>query len=256
MRLESKQTVKVKDTIIGGKTPLICLPIVAEEKEDLLAQASAFMPLDPDLIEWRIDGFKKVLDIPECISALKELQAVIGSVPVIFTCRTDAEGGMQAICEQDRLNLILEAMKTGLVDILDTEACNSKDFINSVIKAAKASDTKVILSCHDFEKTPSKTFIMEKLAEEQDLGADIAKFAVMPNTIEDVLTMMEATMAARNGRVKIPMVTMSMGEMGAVSRISGGVFGSDVTFAIGKNASAPGQIPIKELRQAMSVLYS
>jgi 3-dehydroquinate dehydratase-1 len=48
---------------------------------------------------------------------------------------------------------------------------------------------------------------------------------------------------------------MSMGPEGAVSRLAGGLFGSDITFAIGLQASAPGQIPIKELRLAMDVLY-
>jgi 3-dehydroquinate dehydratase-1 len=48
---------------------------------------------------------------------------------------------------------------------------------------------------------------------------------------------------------------MSMGPEGGLTRVAGGLFGSDLTFAIGKEASAPGQIPIGELRQAMTVLY-
>jgi 3-dehydroquinate dehydratase-1 len=89
----------------------------------------------------------------------------------------------------------------------------------------------------------------------QDMGADIAKLAVMPKNYTDVLTLLGATLRARTGAVKVPIVTMSMGPEGGVTRLAGGLFGSDITFAIGKEASAPGQIPIGALRQAMAVLY-
>ena len=255
MRLQSKHPLKVKSTVIGGKMPLICLPIVAKDREDLMAQALELCALSPDLIEWRVDAYGGVADIKDCCDVLAALQKILDSIPLIFTCRTQAEGGMAEISDADRLSLILGAMETGLVDILDTELCNSPEFIDSVIAAAKASGSRVILSCHDFEKTPSMEFILGKLTEAQDRGADIAKLAAMPQGYKDVLTLMEATVAARQGQVEIPIVTISMGDRGGVSRVAGGVFGSDITFAIGKNASAPGQIPIKTLREAMSALY-
>ena len=255
MRLQSKHHVRVGNTVIGGEQPLVCLPMVAKDKADMLTQARELILLDPDLLEWRIDGYANVLDIKDCINALKDLQGIIHPVPLIFTCRIESEGGLQPIPDQARLDLILGAMETGLVDIVDTELCNNKGFIDSVVKAGRQFETKVILSYHDFIQTPSKKFILDKLTRAQEMGADIAKLAAMPNGYEDVLALMDATLAARNGQVDIPIVTISMGEQGAVSRVSGGIFGSDITFAIGKKSSAPGQIPITELRQAMSVLY-
>ena len=68
--------------------------------------------------------------------------------------------------------------------------------------------------------------------------------------------LLSATLKARTEALEIPIVTMSMGAEGVVTRLAGGLFGNDITFAIGKNASAPGQIPIGELRRAMAVLYS
>lgn len=255
MRLQSKHQIQVKNTVIGGQQPLICLPMVAKEREDLFNQARELVALKPDLLEWRIDGYSKVDDVKECIKTLESLQAIIDPIPLIFTCRIDAEGGLQKIPEQTRLDLILGAMETGLMDIVDTELRNGKAFIDPIIKAGKTHNTKVILSYHDFDQTPSRDFILDRLTTARDMGADIAKLAAMPKAYEDVLTLMEATLTARKSHIDIPIVTMSMGEQGLVSRISGGVFGSDITFAIGKNASAPGQIPIKALRQAMSVLY-
>ena len=83
------------------------------------------------------------------------------------------------------------------------------------------------------------------------MGADIAKVAVMPKNYKDVLVLLNATLKARTEHLEIPIITMSMGPEGGVTRLAGGLFGSDLTFAIGKEASAPGQIPIGELRQAM-----
>ena len=48
---------------------------------------------------------------------------------------------------------------------------------------------------------------------------------------------------------------MAMGAVGGVTRIAGGLFGSDMTFAMGRDATAPGQLPIDRLRTAMAVVY-
>jgi 3-dehydroquinate dehydratase-1 len=55
--------------------------------------------------------------------------------------------------------------------------------------------------------------------------------------------------------VEVPMVTIAMGPEGKITRLAGGLFGSDITFAVGRESSAPGQIPINELRMGMALLY-
>ena len=76
----------------------------------------------------------------------------------------------------------------------------------------------------------------------------------MPKNYGDVLVLLGATYKARVEILDIPIITMSMGGEGAITRIAGGLFGSDLTFAIGKASSAPGQIPIGEIRKAWEVL--
>lgn len=78
----------------------------------------------------------------------------------------------------------------------------------------------------------------------------------MPKGYQDVLTLLGATLKARSQALDIPLITISMAQEGLVSRMAGGLFGSDITFALGQASSAPGQIPIGELRQAMGLLYS
>lgn len=255
MRLQSDKKVTVKNKVFGGPTPLICLPLVAEDRSALLQQTAELVRLDPDLLEWRIDGYDQVEDISACLEALQALKAAMGSIPLIFTCRIHLEGGFKEISQETRLQLITTAIETGGVEIADVEMSNEPAFIEKVKKTAHTCNTRLILSYHNFDETPDEAFIHDKLVMAQDLGADIAKLAVMPKDYADVLTLLGATLKARTGAVNVPIVTMSMGPEGGVTRVAGGLFGSDLTFAIGKEASAPGQIPIADLRQAMSVLY-
>lgn len=256
MRQQSKRKVTVRGAIIGGPKPLICLPLVGKTRDMLLQEAETLVTLQPDLLEWRIDSFGKVEKKGDCLSLLKELRATIGEIPLIFTCRIDLEGGMKTLSQESRLELCVAAMETGDVDIVDVELCNGREFIQSVRECAKKNNVKLILSYHNFKETPSEPCIYAKLVEAQLAGADISKLAVMPGDYGDVLTLLSATNKARNETVQIPIVTISMGAEGAVSRLAGGLFGSDITFAIGMQASAPGQIAIEELRTAMSLLYN
>jgi len=255
MRLQSEIKVTVRDKVIGGSDPLICLPLVAEEKSDLLMQAKELKQLTPDLLEWRIDGYGAVEEPGSCLEALQDLQTIVGPIPLIFTCRIHSEGGFKEISQEARLKLVTTIIASGGIDLVDIELCNEPSFIETVKKAATENGTKLILSYHNFTDTPDESAIHDKLLQAQDLGADIAKLAVMPKNYADVLTLLGATLKARTGAVKVPIVTMSMGPEGGVTRLAGGLFGSDLTFAIGKEASAPGQIPIGALRQAMAVLY-
>ena len=234
---------------------MICLPLVAEEKSDLLKQAGELMLLAPDLLEWRIDGYSGADDVAGSLETLKALRAVVKTLPLLFTCRIEAEGGLRRISRGTRLDLIAAAIQAGLVDMVDIELCNDREFIDSIIETATHHGVRTILSFHDFERTPDESDIVDKLVQAQALGADIAKAAVMPQDYADVLVLLNATLKARTEAVDIPIITISMADEGKISRIAGGLFGSDITFAAGKTTSAPGQIPIEDLRQAMAALY-
>ena len=255
MRIQSDHKVNVRGKTIGGLEPLICLPLLASTRAELLRNAKEVLRLTPDLVEWRVDGFDQAQNIDDSLVVLDDLRQEIGSLPLIFTCRIDSEGGIQPFSRNTRLNLILKSIETGFVDLIDIELINDAEFIDTIVAKAKQNEVKVILSYHDFEKTPDEEFILERFLSAQTLDADIAKVAVMPKSIKDVLTLLNATFKARSGELKIPLITMSMGAQGIVTRLAGGLFGSDITFAVGKNASAPGQIPIEDLRKVLAILY-
>jgi len=255
MRLQSDIKVTIKGKAIGGPDFLICTPLMAAERSDLFKEAAGIKHLAPDLLEWRIDGYAHARDFKDSLDALAKLRMQFSNTPLIFTCRTHSEGGSIKLNNDQRQRLFTLAIASGNLDIVDIELCNDMDFIRSIIETAGNFNVRVILSYHNFEMTPDEMFIFDTLFKARDLGADIAKVAVMPRGQHDVLTLLETTLKARENDLKIPMITISMGPRGKLSRLVGGLFGSDITFAGGNTLSAPGQMPIEILRQGMATLY-
>jgi 3-dehydroquinate dehydratase-1 len=141
---------------------------------------------------------------------------------------------------------------------VDIELCNEPSFREPILSAARAHGVRIILSAHDFQNTPANDDMLEKISAMNRLGADVAKIAVMPRAQTDVLRLLQVTLEARKCFPRLALCTMSMGAVGAVSRVAGFLYGSDMSFAVGQTASAPGQIPIADARAMADklLLYS
>ena len=85
--------------------------------------------------------------------------------------------------------------------------------------------------------------------------ADMVKLAVMPQKIKDMLDLLEVTEEFKFRNREMPLITMSMGHLGVLSRISGEIFGSCVTFGAGKAASAPGQMDREDLEDILAQIH-
>ena len=254
MRIPCQPPLIIRRRAIGGSRPLICLPLVATGQTDLLGQARQAVTLAPDLVEWRIDGFTP-LPAPEALPAILDaLRLVIGDLPLIFTCRRQAEGGLQSINAETRLAIDLAAATSGRIDLVDAELANPEPMVTALKDACRPRGVKLILSSHDFAATPDADTIVARLAEARTLGADVAKTAVMARNPKDVLTLLQASRICRNRIPATPLIPIAMGPEGVLSRVIGGLFGADVTFAAGCRSSAPGQIHIDELRAAWQAL--
>lgn len=251
---KSKTAVIVKGIAIGEGLPKVCIPIVGKTSAEILAEVKTAASLHPDLIEWRVDFFEDIEDINKVLSLTENLHHILPDIPIIFTCRVYEEGGYKKIDESYRFRLIEEVLKSNHVDIIDIELISGKPIIGSLIKLSKMHNVSIIVSNHDFQKTPDKEVIIERLMLAEQYGADIAKIAVMPTNEKDVLTLLDATLEV-NKNSSIPLITMSMSGIGVVSRIAGGIFGSSLTFAAGKDKSAPGQIPIDILRESLKIVH-
>ncbi len=251
------QPITVKNITLGKGTPKICASIVSASKTELLDEASNLLHLPVDLIEWRVDFYEYAFQTDQILTTLKLLRECIPSTPLIFTFRTKAEGGEKTISADDYFSLALAVAKSGLTDFIDIEYFIIEDTnqLQAKIKQLKHYGVKIILSNHDFHKTPSKNEIIQRLCDMQSLDCDIPKIAVMPASPYDVLTLLDATYTFYKQYSTKPVITMSMSSTGCISRISGEVFGSCITFGSANQASAPGQIPVMQLKEFLPFFH-
>jgi 3-dehydroquinate dehydratase-1 len=234
--------------------PAVCAPLVARTSEALVAECAAVAAKRPDLLEWRVDFFEGIGDARRVIEVARQLKDAAGGLPVLFTRRSAREGGERiAIDEAQVVRLYRDVCESGLADLVDFEMDNDPGDVQAVREMSRAAGLPLVLSFHDFQATPSADALVRRFERAQALGADAAKVAVMPRSRDDVLALLSATTRASH-TLGIPLVSMAMGPLGAVTRASGWVFGSAMTFAIGASSSAPGQMPIDDVRLAIETL--
>ncbi|WP_080876366.1 type I 3-dehydroquinate dehydratase [Oceanobacillus timonensis] len=247
------EALTVKNIVLGEGKPCICIPLTSSTKAALIEEAARYQQEGADVVEWRADIFEEVENHTAVEQVLKDLTAVLKGIPLIFTFRSHQEGGEKELSTADYVALNQFVIETGLVDFVDVELYQGEDTVQNLISTAHQQHTYVIVSNHDFQKTPPKSDIVSRLKQAEELGGDVLKIAVMPKETDDVLALLAATNEMKKDTKK-PMITMAMGPLGVVSRLSGQVFGSALTFGAGEKASAPGQVPVGELRQVLDVL--
>lgn len=232
------------------------MPLTGRDLPELERQAGALADAPVDVVEWRVDLFAPFTagggtDPSPAVEGLRGLAALLPEAPLLATFRTTAEGGAAALEDDGYVALVSALAGSGLADAVDVEYRHPR--ADRAIAAAHAHGTPVVASNHDFDATPPEAEIVARLAAMEAAGADVAKIAVMPRSAVDVVTLLAAT-ERRHRDAGIPLVTMAMGALGAVTRVGGGVFGSAATFATVSAASAPGQLPAAGVRAALDLL--
>ena len=271
MKMQSEmEKVSIRTTTFGEGEVKICLPIVAKTQEEIRNQAREAVLYQPDVVEFRADWYEAVENPEELLQTLQMLRTELADTILLFTIRTAKEGGERQFCWEQYVNINETAVMSGLIDMLDVEAfshCTAQELdafsaaqlktyaneeVKQVIARWKQKGVVVVCSNHDFAKTPSVEHMSARLESMQYMGADIAKLAVMPQSAEDVLHLLRATWQVKEKK-KTPVITMSMGKLGEISRTCGSLFGNAMTFACAAKASAPGQIPVNELRHFLKL---
>ena len=230
--------------LAGGKLPLICVPLVAADREALLAEAAVAAAAHPDIVEWRVDHFRALGTVIETGRALR---TALPNVPILFTCRSEAEGGRKVSISV--IELYRQVCASGCIDLVDYEMSNGAASVQAVREAAHRHGVGLVCSYHNFESTPPLPQLLAEFERARALGGDVAKVAVMARKPEDAQTLLTATREA--ARLGLPLIGIAMGPHGARSRIDGFLFGSALTFGVAAASSAPGQMPVAELRAAI-----
>ena len=203
-------------------------------------------------VEVRLDHLE-----PAALAALggsdRELAALLGAcqgggaAAVVATCRAGWEGGEWRGDEQERLQLLHRCAREG-ADLVDVELKAAADWHRLVGDGGVAArGCKLILSSHDFEKTPPQAELEATIRRAWENGADVPKLAAMAQDSTEALRVLALhSLECNRGR---PVVALSMGEAGLISRLLAGRCGGYLTFGTlgaGKE-SAPGQPTVADL---------
>ncbi|MCK5215899.1 MAG: type I 3-dehydroquinate dehydratase [Candidatus Omnitrophica bacterium] len=227
-----------------GKTALNSPPrlaVVIADKENNEAIGS----LRVDVLEVRVDLFEN-MDI-DYIKANISKRSKTG-IPLILTIRNDpSEGGKGDISDEKKSEIFRAVISS--VDAVDIEL--KSPIVSEVVDLAKKNQKVVIVSSHNFVETPDESVLENIFNEAVEKGADIVKMAAKAKTIDDVNALMSFTLKHKEDNI----ITMSLGSVGSISRLTFPAAGSLLTYSYVNKPSAPGQIPLNALQKDLRRYY-
>lgn len=249
------KTITIKNKTLGDGIPKICIPLMADNINELFTFKNKVANLNFSLIEIRIDYFTNIFNETKIIEYLKEVRNTFNDKIIIFTLRTKLEGGNINISDDKYKKVNLLALKSNCIDIIDFQVMLEDDIIKTLIKEAHKNNVKVILSYHNFKETPSKDSLTKKIELMEKYQGDIKKIAVVPNKVDDLLNVLSFSSWVKEN-YSSPNIFISMGKIGVLSRVLGEFFGSCITFGTIENLSSLGQINVSDLNSIMSELHN
>lgn len=218
------------------KGPAVALTVTdsVQPKEIQRAKKIGGPPL---LLELRIDRFHRLNDddVLKKIRAFKKL-----GLPLIATIRSRKEGGGRNLSDAHRMRLFRKILP--FVNALDLEF-SSPALVQSLLPFAHQKKKKVILSYHNFRRTPSEQILAQFIRRGKRMGADLVKLAVTPRKKGDLARLLGFTHRNRDQNL----ITVAMGPLGTPSRTLGFLFGSLLTYTFLDRSHAPGQLSLQAL---------
>jgi len=214
----------------------VCLPIVEKTVKKALEAIKEANRL-ADIIELRMDYLRD--------SELGLLLNARGK-PFIITNRRKEEGGKYRSNEKSRFRILREAIELG-ADYVDVEMSTEKSLLRDLI--ANKKRTKIVLSFHDFRKTPSQEELKKLFNCMTRTGGDVVKIVSFARSWEDNFNILSLIPYAKKREQEI--VAFCMGERGKMSRIFGPFMGAVWTYAAlsREKTSAPGQLTVWEMKE-------
>lgn len=212
----------------------IAIPIFQKTTDEVIAVAEDCIRKGADILEFRVDGLENpnLKDITQTITEI--------NFPMIITNRIESEGGSFKGSEDERINILKGC--ADLVEYVDVELRTDDIYIEEL----KDYNAKLIVSYHDFKKTPELNEIYYIVEKEKEMG-DIAKVAFMPNNLDDTLKVLAILSHYKDT------IAISMSDLGSYTRVMASKFNSPITFATGRDVTAPGQIDIETMKVLLNM---
>lgn len=224
-----------------GTLPRVAVPLSDNEIRDRGGRAAWLA----DVFELRVDQFER----PDAATLADALSlARLHQRPALVTVRDPAEGGVRALPDRVRLDLYRRAIEAGASGV-DVELRAS--IRDDVCREAAARGCTVILSVHDFHKTPPKRELLRAIDQGRDAGADIVKIACLAGSTADLAVLLDVLRERR----RQGLIVIAMGEAGRASRVFFPLVGSLLTYGCLERANAPGQLTAEELVRELTAYH-
>ncbi|HEM3683882.1 TPA: type I 3-dehydroquinate dehydratase [Streptococcus suis] len=220
----------------------IVVPIMPRNLEEVEAIDVGRLS-EADLIEWRADYLPK----EEILTVAPAIFEKCNGKEVIFTVRTTREGGHLDLADQEYVDLIKEVAAIYQPDYIDFEYYSYQSVFDQMLEFPN-----LVLSYHNFDETPAN--YLEIMSELTSLSPAVVKMAVLANSEQDVLDVMNYTRGFKTLNAEQTFATIAMGELGKITRIAGVITGSCWTFASLDEVSAPGQMSLANTRKFLEIL--
>jgi 3-dehydroquinate dehydratase-1/3-dehydroquinate dehydratase/shikimate dehydrogenase len=229
---------------INQQSGKVCVAIAAESTAKAIALART-AEAHADVIEIRLDA----LTSPEVKPFIEAI-----TTPLLFTNRAQWEGGSFTGSEEERLDLLHQAIEAGAA-FVDIELKTAASLQSELLHKAHQRNIQTIVSWHNFSSTPSQQGLRSILQDQYKTGAKIGKIITMANSPYDVLRVL--SLLAEADEIGFPLIAFCMGPLGVVSRVATTELGGYMTYAAADSSSgtAPGQLAISSLKTIQELLH-
>jgi len=147
--------VKLRNIELGSGRPKLAVPITGKTAAEILAATKPIIAAKPDVVEWRIDFFEGVTDAAKLQQMGQQLRAALGEIALLTTFRTNGEGGELPLSDADYFQVCANVVAGQFTDALDVERYHDETAVKALIAQAHQQQVVVIMSNHDFDKTPA-----------------------------------------------------------------------------------------------------
>ncbi|MBS7611678.1 type I 3-dehydroquinate dehydratase [Candidatus Bathyarchaeota archaeon] len=224
------------------ETYRICVPVKAEDVRSAIEMAAEAEELMVDFVEVRMDYMREFNNLSDI--------ACLTNIPLIATFRPRRQGGLFEGRDEERIKALKEAVDAGF-SYIDLEL--NTDGLDKAVEEFKKTGVKIIISHHEFNRTPTISELKRLLSRELSYEPYACKLITYANSLEDNLTCL--TFLSRFSK-SVRLICFAMGRLGLISRVLSPLYGGFFTFASLKKGleTAPGQPTVEELRRIIKVM--
>ena len=250
--------VTIRHMVLGEGRPKICVPLVSSDFPELEEECASLAGAPLDMLEWRVDyllnrkDFRATVDLERAYTIIRRY---FKDTPLLTTVRTKSQGGAHKTPGAEYIDLVSLILSSHWADMIDVEYGHDMMDTKVLMARARAKTIPVLMSYHKFKRALSEMEIVDALENMKSFRPDALKIAVMPEKTADVAALISGAARVGQNFPEMPIIAIGMGPLGVLTRVAGNHLGAPLTFAAGREASAPGQLTVEDAGRVLDILY-